>query len=76
MLGGGPAEVAEMRSDSNVAILGSVFWQINAPANSPASYPPEGREWGFDLLEGQGILVQGALGATLIINMQWVEVPL
>ena len=76
LLGGGPANVAEMRSESPVAAVGSIFWQLNAPGNVPAIYPPHGREWGYDLLEGQGILLQAAAGITLITNWQWVEVPL
>ncbi len=76
LLGGQPVSVAEMRSQQSVALLGSIFWQLNSPAAEPASYPPEGREWGHDLLEGQGILLQSVAGVTLIVNWQWVEVPL
>ena len=76
LLAGGPVGFAQMRSVSSVATIGSLFWQLNAPGSSPAIYPPGGREWGFDLLEGQGILVQGALGGTSIVNWMWVEVNL
>ncbi len=76
LLGGGQAEVAEMRSDQPVAAAGSLFWQLGAPGSVPAIYPPGGREWGHDLLEGQGIHMQGAVGLTSIINWQWVEIPL
>ncbi len=70
------SEVAEMRSESPVGALGTVIWQIGGPANRPAMYPGGGREWGYDLLEGQGILCQAAAGVTMIIMLQWVEVPL
>lgn len=70
------SEVAEMRSESPGAAVGTVIWQIGAPGNRPAMYPGGGREWGYDLLEGQGLLCQAAAGATLIINWQWVEVSL
>jgi len=76
LLGGGPAEVAEMRSDQPVLATGTVFWQLNAPANIPAIYPPKGREWGHDLLEGQGIHMQFAAGVTGIVNWMWAEVDL
>ena len=76
MLAGGPAEVAEHRSVVLAAAVGSIFWAMSAIANAPATYPPEGREWGFDLLEGQGIHATGALGAANIVMWHWVEVPL
>jgi len=76
LLGGGPAPVIEHRSENNVAALGTGFWVASGPANSPAIYPPEGREWGYDLLEGQGIIVQGAVGTVTIAMWQWVEIPL
>lgn len=71
---GGNPLLAEMRSESPVAALGTVGWQLSANANTPAIFPPEGREWGFDLLEGQGVLLQAAAGVTEIINWQWAEV--
>ena len=76
LLGGGAAAVAEMRGAQLAAAVGSIFWQVNALTLSPATYPPEGREWGFDLLPGQGILFQAGANITLIINWMWVEVPL
>ncbi len=76
LLGGGAAEVAEMRSDQVTPAVGLPFWLVSSPANVPAIYPPQGREWGIDLLEGHGVLVQGASGATMIVNWQWVELPL
>lgn len=76
LLGGQPVSVAEMRSQAPVAALGTTIWQISAPGSQPAIYPPEGNEWGFDLLEGEGLLLQAAAGATLIAMWQWVEVPL
>jgi hypothetical protein len=76
LLGGGPAEAAEMRSAAPVAVDGTTMWQMSAPPNIPAIYPGEGREWGMDLLEGQGVLMQAAAGTTIIINWHWVEVPL
>lgn len=76
LLGGAAANVGEIRSAQPAAAVGTIFWQLNAPANTPAIYPPEGREWGHDLLEGQGVLLQAAAGVTLIVNWQWVEVPL
>lgn len=69
------SEVAEMRSESNVAALGTTIWQGSAPPNQPAIYPPEGREWGFDLRPGQAILFQAAAAVTLIVMWQWIEVP-
>ncbi len=76
LLGGQPVSVGEMRSAVLAAPIGAVFWQLNAPANEPAIYPPEGRDWGHDLLPGQGVLIQGTAGQTVIINWQWAEVPL
>lgn len=76
MLAGGPAEVAEMRSVAGVAPLGALFWQLSAGGGEPALYPGGGREWGFDLLEGQGINISGAVTATVIVNWQWVELDL
>ncbi len=76
LLGGGPAAVVEHRSLAQVAAVGSIFWQIGSPANDVALFPPGGREWGFELLEGQGILIRGAATAAVIVNWQWVEVPL
>lgn len=76
LLGSGAPNVAEIRSDQPAVATGTIFWLVNAPANTPAIYPPEGRQWGHDLLPGQGIHVQGAAGATLIANWQWIEVPL
>lgn len=76
LLGGGPAEVAEMRSAAPVAEDGTIMWQLSSDANQPAIYPGEGREWGMDLLPGQGILMQAAVAITLIVMWHWVEVPL
>ena len=76
LLGGGVVNVGEMRSDTPVAASGSLFWQINAAANTPGMYPPEGREWGHDLLPGQGIHLTGIANTTLIANWMWVELPL
>lgn len=76
LLGGQPAPAAEMRSAALAAAVGTTFWTVNAPANVPAPYPPGEREWGHDLLPGQGILFQAAAGVVLIVNWQWVEVPL
>lgn len=76
LLGGGAAEVAEMRSDQPIAVAGSVFWTVNAPPSEPAIYPPHGREWGQDLLEGQGIHIAATVGATSIVNWMWAEVDL
>lgn len=76
LLGGGPSGVALMLGDTLGATAGALFWQVNAPANTPAVYPPEGREWGHDLLPGQGMLLQSVAGTTLICNWQWTEVPL
>jgi len=76
LLGGGSAAVAEMRSESPAAPVGTLIMQLGAPPSVPAFYPGGGREWGFDLLEGQGILVAATSGVTIIVNWQWVEVPL
>ena len=76
LLGGGKPPMAEVRHEHTVAVTGSLFWSINAPAAFPATYPPGGREWGADLLPGQGILIQSGAGTTPIANWQWVEVPL
>lgn len=76
LLGGGPAGVGEMRSDTVVAAAGALFWSVNSPGSTPAPYPPQGREWGMDLLPGQGILFAGPIGGLLIMNFHWAEVPL
>lgn len=76
MLGGGPAAVAELRHDNIVIPSGPAFWLIQAPGSTPGVYPPEGQEWGHDLLENNGVLLQGNPGTTLIANWQWVELPL
>ena len=76
LLGGGPPAVAELRSANLVATAGSAFWLIRTPGNTPGPYPHKGLEWGHDLLEGDGVLLQGPLSTTLIANWQWVELPL
>ncbi len=76
LLGGQPVAVAEMRSATLAVPVGAVFWQLSAPANIPAIYPPAGREWGHDLLPGQGIVIIAGVAQTCIVNWQWVEVPL
>ncbi len=76
LLGGQPVAVAEMRSQAPVLTLGASFWSLTSPGAVPAIYPPGGREWGHDLLPGQGIHLAALAGATLIVNWQWAEVPL
>lgn len=76
MLGGGPAAVAEVRHANIVVPSGSPFWLLQGPGSTPARYPVGGQEWGHDLLEGHGILLQGSAGTTLIALWQWVELPL
>ncbi len=76
LLGGGPAAVAELRHDNIVVLSGSPFWLLRSSANIPCIYPARGLEWGHDLLEGQGILLSGTLFMTMIVNWQWVELPL
>ncbi len=76
LLGGGPAAVAELRSGNIVVPSGSAFWLLRSNANEQAAYPPRGQEWGHDLLEGHGILLQGTIASTLIAMWQWVELPL
>ena len=77
LLGGGPPAVAELRKNNIIIPSGSAFWLVQPlAATQPGVYPPAGQEWGMDLLEGHGILFQGSIGTTVIINWQWVEVPL
>ncbi len=76
MLGGGPAAVAEIRHANIVVPSGSPFWLLQGLARAPAIYPLRGQEWGHDLLEGHGILLQASAGTTLIANWQWVELEL
>ncbi len=76
LLGGGAPAVAEVRHDNIIVPSGSPFWLLLAPAFTPAVYPVRGQEWGHDLLPGQGMLLQGNPGVTLIANWQWVELPL
>ena len=76
LLGGGPAAIAEVRHANLVAAVGSPFWLLQAPASAPAMYPVRSQEWRHDLLEGEGIVLQGNPGTTLIANWQWVELPL
>jgi hypothetical protein len=75
LLGGGPAAVAEMRSQISAVALGTDFTQVYAPTTVMGTYPTSGREWGYDLLPGQGILLRGTAAAVLIVNWQWAEVP-
>lgn len=75
-LGGGPAAVAEVREDALAVAVGSIFGIIAHPAFDEGSLPPSGQEWLHELLPGQGILVTGAVGLVVIVNWQWVEVPL
>lgn len=76
LLGGGPAAVAEVRSNNGAIPVGSPFWLLQSNANEPAIYPAQGLEWGHDLLEGHGIVLVGGAGQTLIAMWQWVELPL
>lgn len=73
LLGGGPAAVAELRSGNIVVPSGSAFWLLQSNANQPGVYPPKGQEWGHDLLEGHGVLLQSTVNTTLIAMWQWVE---
>lgn len=77
LLGGGPPPLGEVRSDRLAAPTGSAFWLIRSAANDTGVYPPDGMEWGHDLLPGQGILMNSVVvGGVFIINWQWAEVPL
>jgi len=76
LLSGGPAAVAELRHDNIVIPSGTGFWLANAPNSITAVYPVEGQEWGIDLLENTGVLMQGPAGTILIANWMWVELDL
>ncbi len=73
LLGGGPPAVAEVRHDNIVVPSGSPWWLLQSNANDRGVYPPRGQEWGHDLLEGHGILLQSAANTTLIALWMWVE---
>ncbi len=75
--GGGGAAVAQLRTENLLGASGSVFHFLGGPANSPVSYPRQGRDWGHELREGEGILVNMApAGVTLITSWQWYEVTI
>ncbi len=67
---------AEMRSEQPVAVLGTLFHQIVAPANTVGAYPPNGIEYGKSLLPGQGMNIYVAAGLLNIVNFQWAEIPI
>lgn len=73
---GGAAALAETRTDSLVAAPGSPFWLILSTANTRKDYPALQLEWGHDLLEGQGIVLQSGVGGFIFTGFMWVEVPL
>ena len=76
LLGSGPPAIAEVRHGNIIVPSGTPFWLVQTLGAIPGAYPPEGQEWGHDLLEDDGVLFQGTAGTTLIVNWQWVELPL
>jgi len=76
LLGGGPAPVAEGRSINQVVMIGSLFWLFLSTGNTRKDYPPEGLDWGHDLLPGQGIMTNGSVGGFVLAGFQWAELDL
>lgn len=76
LLGGGAAPVAELRHETNVALLGSPFWLILSAGQTRSDYPVKHLDWGYDLLPGQGFVQSGIVGGFLLSGFIWAEVPL
>jgi len=76
LLAGGGSPIAELRQVSQVGALGSPFWLILSGGNTRKDYPTLSMEWGHDLLPGQGILCQSAVGGLIYVGFMWAEVPL
>ncbi len=76
LLGGGVAASAEIRTMTQVAMAGSPFQLILSGGNNRSAYPEDGMEWGHDLLEGEGIMLNGVTGGFIFCGFMWAEVPL
>ena len=76
LLGGGAAAVAEIRTLSQVAMIGSLFWLILSAGSTRKDYPTKHLDWGHDLLPGQGIMLNSAVGGFILVGFMWAEVPL
>lgn len=76
LLGGGPANVAQIRTEITVAPiqLGTAFWLLLGPTLSMPAYPGPPDDWGHDILPGQGVMLRG--GFIPFAQFQWAEVPL
>ena len=77
LLGGGSAPLAEQRFD-NVAALPAAgrWWLFLVAGNTRVSYPAKPQPWGHDLLPGQGLMNNGAIGGSTFVGYEWAEVPL
>lgn len=77
LLGGGPAEVAEMRSQAVTPVPSGPFWIMFAAVNDVTTYPTDGREDAHILLPGQGLLTNTLfVNSTNITMFLWSEEPL
>jgi len=76
LLGSGSAPVAELRTLTQVGAVGSPFWLILSAGVTRKDYPALNMDWGHDLLEGQGIVLQSAVGGFIYTGFMWAEVTL
>jgi len=74
LLGGGDPPLAQARFTTQVAMIGSRFWLFLSAGNTRKDYPNAGRDWGHDLLPGQGLMASGAVGGFVFNGWQWAEV--
>ncbi len=76
LLGGGPASVAEIRRATDLGQLGDRMWLILSAGNTRSAFPDEGLDGTHDLLEGEGIILNGTTGSFILCGWMWAEVPL
>ena len=76
LMGSGGAAVAELRNDSLLVAVGSPFHLILSAGSARKNYPPLNLDWGHDLLPGEGLVLQSAVGGFILVGFMWVEVLL
>lgn len=76
LLGGGPAPLTQLRKEATVALVGSPFWLLLAPAPIQRSYAAPGLGWVHDLLPGEAIAMNGTVSSFVILTYYWIEQPL